>query len=101
MTKNIIVSLMGLMFGLIITLIFETVLKRNKKLRHRYYMHHEVLWGYHVHHSTYGLFFILLGIVLYFTGDTQAFLFSVLSGVGVIAEHTFSDGRFIFWEKQK
>jgi len=99
--ENIIPSLMGLMFGLLITLMFEFFLKTNKRLRRRYYWHHNVFLGYHTHHSIYGLFFIIIGIVLYFMGNIPAFLFSIFSGIGVIIVHTISDGRLIFWEKQK
>ena len=99
--QNIIISLLGLMFGLLITLMFEFFLKTNKTLRNRYYRRHNVFLGYLTHHSIYGLFFIAIGIALYFMGDTDAFLFSVLAGVGVIIVHTISDGRLIFLEKQK
>ena len=29
-------------------------------------MHHEILFGYHVHHSTYGLLAIAASIILFF-----------------------------------
>ena len=101
MIKKIIVSLMGLVFGLLLTLMFEFFLKTNKRLRRKYYWHHNIFLGYHTHHSIYGLFFIAIGITLYFMENTSAFLFFVLTGIGVIIVHTISDGRFIFFEKQR
>jgi len=94
------ISLIGLMFGLLITLMLEFFLKTNKKLRRRYYWHHNIFLGYHTHHSIYGLFFILFGIIFYFIKDIPASIFSISAGFGVIIVHTISDGRFIFWEKQ-
>lgn len=92
---------LGLLLGLFITLIFEFVLKKNKKLRYRYYHRHEILLGYHVHHSTYGLVVIVISMAYLSMHQitTAVFLFGV--GVGIITMHTLSDGRFIFIEKQK
>ncbi len=46
-----------------------------------------ILWGWRLHHSLYGLFFILLGLI-----SRKTFLISL--GVGIIAQHTLTDG---FW----
>lgn len=96
----ILIILIGLISGWIATILFELVLKANKKLKHRYYQHHEILFGYHVHHSTYGLLFIAAGLALYAKSALDA-LFCISLGIGIIVQHTLSDGRFIFLEKWK
>jgi len=100
MDNIIIVSLLSILFGIIITYLFELILKSNKNLRHKYYKHHKIFWGYHIHHSTYGLLFILIGIILFIYGKNSALDF-VMCGFGIIIQHTNSDGRFVFIEKQK
>lgn len=97
----ILISLMGLLFGLLITWLFELVLKTNKKLRNKYYKHHKILFGYHVHHSAFGLIFIVLSIILFLTNQKTSALFVFWVGVGIIILHTVSDGRFVFIEKQR
>ena len=87
--------------GWIATIIFEFILKTNKKLRTRYYYHHEILFGHHVHHSTYGLILLAVGAILYFNNNLQGSIFYISAGIGIIIEHTLSDGRFIFIEKVK
>ena len=89
------------LLGIVATLLFEQVLKRNKKLRDRYYRHHEILFGYHVHHSLYGLFSVIASIILFALGHSMPAVFWFMFGIGIIFEHTISDGRFIFIEKQK
>lgn len=87
--------------GLIGTWLFEQVLKINKKLRKRYYQRHEIILGYHTHHSVYGIIFIFAGIVLFFVGSQDLSLFLIMSGLGIIAMHTLSSGRLVFIEKQR
>jgi len=90
----------GLMVGLCATIIFEFILKSNKWLWHRYYQHHFVIAGYHVHHSVYGLLFILAGIILYFYQGFNTALFYIMIGFGIITQHTLSaKGRVVFIEK--
>lgn len=79
--------------GIFLTHIFEFVLQHNARLRERYYQRHEVLFGYHVHHSTIGLLFILIGIFYY-----SAELWGI--GIGIIIMHTISSKRFVFIEKE-
>lgn len=99
---NIVLTiLIGLVAGWVATIIFELILKTNKKLRHRYYQHHQILFGYHVHHSTYGLLFMVAGIIFFINKNIPASLFNIAFGVGIIIEHTLSDSRFIFLEKWK
>lgn len=93
--------LIGFLLGIIATWLFEVVLKTNKKLKNRYYRHHEILFGYHVHHSLYGILFIIISIILFFQNQKQAALFWLAFGIGIIILHTISSGRFVFIEKQK
>jgi len=93
--------LLGIIYGVSFTLLFEFVLKTNKRLRHRYYRHHEILFGYHIHHSTYGLVFIIAGIIFYLNKNIPDFLFYISLGFGIILQHTLSDGKFVFIEKQR
>jgi hypothetical protein len=95
------IFLFGLLGGILLTWIFELVLKTNKKLKHRYYMHHEIIFGYHVHHSVYGLIFLLVSLIYFFSHQTVSFIFCVGMGVGIILEHTVSERRFVFVNKWK
>jgi hypothetical protein len=100
MTTALIISI-GIIYGIAATLLFEFILKTNKKLRHRYYSHHEILFGYHIHHSMYGLMFILVAVILYTNKDIPDALFCASFGVGIIIQHTISDRKFVFIEKQR
>ena len=91
--------LFGLLAGILITWLFELILKTNKKLRQRYYKQQEVFWGYHVHHSTYGLIFLLVGIILFFNYQEAQALFFMGIATGIVLQHTVSEGRFVFIER--
>jgi uncharacterized membrane protein len=91
--------LIGVISGIAATLLFEFILKTNKKLRNRYYRHHEILFGYHVHHSTYGLIFIAAGIIFLSNKDISDALFYISFGIGIIIQHTLSSQKFVFIEK--
>lgn len=93
--------LIGIMSGLAMTILFEFVLKTNKRLRNRYYKQHNVLFGYHAHHSVYGLFFIIAGVAFYFNKNISDSLFYISFGIGIIIQHTLSANRFVFIEKQR
>jgi len=93
--------LLGIICGIIATLLFEFVLKTNKRLRRRYYKHHAVLFSYHVHHSIYGVLFIIASIIFYFNKNLPDSIFYFSFGVGIIIQHTISDGRLIFIERQR
>ncbi len=97
-----IVSLFFLAFlsGIAITFIFELILKTNKKLRDRYYRRHEILFGYHVHHSTVGLLLVALGMVALVAHHATVAVDAAGIGVGIIAMHTISSKRFVFIEKE-
>lgn len=91
--------LIWMLDGIAVTMLFEFVLKTNKKLRERYYNRKEIILGYHTHHSIYGLVSIIAGCVLFFTNQQAAGLFFVAFGIGIAIQHTLSAGRFVFIEK--
>lgn len=91
----------GLLFGMIATWLFEIVLKTNKKLRNRYYKQHAIIFGYHMHHSSYGLLAFIISAILFFTNENSSAVFWLSLGVGIIAVHTISSGKFVFVEEQK
>jgi len=95
--------LIWLLFGIVVTWLFELTLKTNKKLRHKYYTHSAIHFGYHIHHSTYGLLFFVIGIAFFLMGQKTFALYCVAFGLGIITMHTISDSghRIIFIEKQK
>ena len=101
--KVILLFSIGLILGMILCFLFELVLKTNKKLRNRYYVHHAIHFGYHIHHSTYGLLFFAISIILFLMSQKTLALAFVAFGLGIIAMHTISDPgrRIIFIEKQK
>lgn len=96
----IIAFLVSTIIGIIATFFFELVLKSNRKLRQRYYVHHEILFGYHVHHSTVGLLFMILSVVLFLLRHPASAVAMVGIGLGIIVMHTISSGRFVFIEKE-
>lgn len=92
--------ILGFVHGLALTIVFEFVLKTNKTLRHKYYWHHNSWFGFHIHHSSYGLLFILAGLIVR-KGDLALCLFLILFGIGIITQHTLSARRLVFVEKDK
>ncbi len=86
--------------GVLATWIFELILKTNKKLRDRYYRRHEILFGYHVHHSTIGLGVIAVGGVAFLSNKPLLSLGMAGFGIGIIIMHTISSKRFVFVEKE-
>ncbi|MEK7540753.1 MAG: hypothetical protein AAB529_00720 [Patescibacteria group bacterium] len=99
--EYILFLIIGVVAGVAATWLFELILKTNKNLRNKYYKRHKIFWGYHIHHSTYGLVFILLNIVLFLMDKKTTDLFYTALGIGIIIMHTISDGRVVFIEKQK
>ena len=97
---NIFLFLFWVVAGMFATWIFEFILKTNKSLRHRYYKLHSDFLGFHLHHSLYGILFVLFSFVLFDTKYENWFLYTAF-GVGIIAMHTISEKQFIFIEKEK
>lgn len=89
-----------LLIGIAITFIFEFILKTNKRLKERHYRRHEILFGYHVHHSTIGLLLIAVSTVLFLLDKETSSLSTLGIGVGIIVMHTISSRRFVFIEKE-
>ena len=100
-TKIALIFAGSLLCGLIITWLFELTLKTNKKLREKYYTRHNIIFGYHVHHSTYGLLTLALSIILLLQNQKLSALFAAGFSVGIIIMHTISDRRFVFIDKQR
>jgi hypothetical protein len=96
----ILLFLLWVVVGILGTWIFEFILKRNRRLRDRYYNRHEIILGYHIHHSIYGLLFLLAGIVLAFTSQRDVAPVYAAVGIGIIIMHTISSKRFVFIEKK-
>lgn len=88
---------LGILYGISATLIFEWILKTNKKLRNKYYKKHNIFFGYHAHHSCYGIVSIIFGVLL--RQNTEVCLFLISFGIGIIIQHTLSARRFVFIEK--
>ena len=94
------IFLTSLLIGVFITFVFELILKTNKKLRDRYYRRHEILFGYHVHHSTIGVLLIVVSVILFLLNKGSYSLSMLGIGTGVIIMHTISSRRFVFIEKE-
>ncbi len=97
----ILIFIEGLLSGLIVTWLFELVLKTNKKLREKYYQHHKIFFGYHIHHSAYSFLPFVWSIILFSQNQKLSALFALGTAVGIIVMHTISDSKFVFIEKQK
>lgn len=94
------IFIINILVGIIATWIFEFILKTNKKLRDRYYRRHEILFGYHIHHSTVGLVVIAVGGVVFLSYRPSVALGMAGFGIGIIIMHTISSRRFVFAERE-
>jgi len=90
MFNNVII---GLLFGFTIFYLFDLILFRIKSLKRRFWDNPATFFGYHVHHSFYGLIIALIGFV--------SFPFLIGFGIGMIISHTISDKKLVFIEKIK
>ncbi|MEK7597272.1 MAG: hypothetical protein AAB441_01350 [Patescibacteria group bacterium] len=88
----------GLLIGMFTTWSLEITLQRNKLLRKEFVDNHKSIFGYRVHHSTFGLLFLIIGFFSMYPPFTNALFFLGL-GIGVITIHTITSKRFIFIEK--
>lgn len=96
----ILILLLNIIIGITATWIFEFTLKTNTRLRDRYYRRHEILFGYHVHHSTAGLIVIAIGGIAFLEYGPSIALGMAGFGVGIIIMHTISLKRFVFVERE-
>jgi len=87
--------LLSIFVGIAVTFGLEFIFVSNKKFKNTFWDHPVTIYGYKIHHSTYGLLFIALGLI--FSG-LRIFLIGL--GLGVIIAHTISDKRFVFVEKR-
>jgi len=95
------IFLIEVLLGVLATIIFEFILKSNKNFHKKYYKHHKLFWGYHIHHSTYGLLSLAFSAGIFLLDQKRIDMFFLAFGIGIIIQHTLSDGRFIFIEKQR
>lgn len=93
--------LSSIVTGLTITWIFEYILKTNKKLRNKYYEQKNVILGYHVHHSNYGIALFVAGLITYGFDYEIAPLVLFGMGIGIILMHTISEKKFVFVDRQR
>lgn len=87
----------GLLLGLILTLIFEKISLSNKELK-KLWDNPKTIKGFHIHHSVPGLIIFLFGTYLFLINIEKG-LFLIGFGIGIIIVHTITDGRFIFIER--
>ncbi len=93
--------LLSILTGLAITWIFEYILETNKSLRNKYYKHKEIILGYHIHHSNYGLALFAASLITYYLGYANASLILFGLGIGIILMHTISEKKLVFIDRQR
>lgn len=93
--------LLSILAGIAITWIFEYILKTNKFLSDKYYQHKNVVFGYHVHHSNYGIALFISSIITLRLNYPSASLILFGMGIGIILMHTISEKKFVFIDKQR
>ncbi|MBI5614350.1 hypothetical protein HY947_05470 [Candidatus Gottesmanbacteria bacterium] len=87
----------GFIFGFLVFTAIEALLSRNKVLRKKYWDNPRLVYGYHIHHSTWGLLLIIIGLAI---KDSHVGQGLIGLGIAIIIVHTLFDRRFIFIEKQ-
>lgn len=92
--------IVGLLCGAVLTLIFEWVLQSNKHLKKHFWDNHKAIFGYHFHHSTYGLLLCVAALFFLFFDESLSYLLLGI-GTGIISAHTYTDKRLVFVEKSK
>jgi len=83
----------GIVLGLSITMFLEYMIYL---IFQNFWYHPKMYFGYHIHHSVYGLLIMAVGMFLY-TKPRAFYLFMGL-GLGIIVAHTLNDGRLVFIE---
>lgn len=83
----------GLAIGLFLTALFEYIIYTNFQ---NIWNNPKIYFGFHIHHSVYGLISIITG--LFFIRKLKVFYFLIGLGLGIIIMHTINDGRLIFIE---
>lgn len=100
MSNILLIFGLSLASGIAATWLFETILKTNQGFRRKYYKNHNIVFGLHFHHSTYGIFFSVVSMLLLLLGLVDLSLFFVGFAIGIIVVHTISERRFVFIEKR-
>ena len=93
--------LLSVFAGLAITWIFEYILKTNHVLREKYYKQNNMIFGYHVHHSNYGIALFISIAITFFLNYKSASLILFGMGIGIILMHTISEKKFVFIDRQR
>ena len=88
---------LGFVLGFLIFTVVEILFSRNKVLRKKYWDNPRLIYGYHIHHSTWGLLFIIIGLFIKKSSFGQEL---IGLGVAMIIVHTLFDGRLVFIEKK-
>ena len=99
--SDIVILLLSILTGLAITWIFEYILETNKILRNKYYKHKEVILGYHIHHSNYGLALFFAAFITHTLDYPTAPLVLFGMGIGIILMHTISEKKLVFIDRQR
>ena len=94
---NLYQFLIGFLGGIFLFGLIEAILWFVPGLRKNVWNNPKLIFGYHVHHSVYGLISILLGLCLFVAKSDKA-IFWVGFGLGTILIHTITGG-FVFIEK--
>lgn len=92
------IFLLSTVLGFIYCWIFEIIMIEDKEIRNKYWDHHIPIFGYHMHHSMYGVVLILIGVISLIFSNSIALLFAGL-GWGIILRHTKTDRKIVFVEK--
>ena len=98
--NTVLLFVIGLSSGLLASHLLELSLKKNKFFNRNFFRRHTIIFGYHIHHSTYGLGALVIGTTLLARGIITSAIFFIAMGVGIIMMHTIFDGRLIFIEKE-
>lgn len=78
--------------------LFELILTHDKLLNKKFWKHHIPIFGYHIHHSVYGLISIAIAAIYVFINPALVGFFLGF-GWGIIIRHTVVERRFVFIEK--
>lgn len=83
--------ILGFIVGFLIFFLVDKVGPHITVLRKRFWDNPPSFFGYHIHHSFYGLLIFLVGFI--------RFPFLIGFGLGMIVSHTVSDKKLLFIEK--
>ena len=95
-------TLLGFVIGIICTFVLEKVILGSKKLKQLFWDEktHYLFYGYHMHHSPFGLVLLFSAIIVGLHAVAIA-LFLAGFGIGIIVMYTITDKRLVFIERGK